>query len=163
MSKTKIVYQKNGNGERYAGLTLTQVAKAMWGEWKKLPSDNKRQVLVDFASDTDEKDDVSSHHGLLLQAPFDSPILITGAYGGYDFGSAELAVAEDEFFGYDTDWKDEYPDMTRPEAVLQKSLEGLIWDEWKDENGLLWCEVKGCIETYLEALPEDELEVINNF
>ena len=161
MSKTKIVYQKNGNGERYAGLTLTQVAKAMWGEWKKLPSDNKRQVLVDFASDTDEKDDVSNHHGLLLQAPFGRPILITGRYGGYDFGSAEFDVAEDEF-GYGTDWKDDYPDMTRPEAVLQKSLEGLIWDEWKDENGLLWCEVKGCIETYLEALPEDELEVINN-
>ena len=162
MSKTKIVYQKNGNGERYAGLTLTQVAKAMWGEWKKLPSDNKRQVLVDFASDTDEKDDVSSHHGLLLQAPFGSPILITGAYGGYDFGSAELAVAEDEF-GYGTDWTDDYPDMTRPEAVLQKSLEGLIWNEWKDENGLLWCEVKGCVETYLENLGEAELEVINNF
>jgi len=161
MSKTKIVYQKNGNGERYAGLTLTQVAKAMWGEWKKLPSDNKRQVLVDFASDTDEKDDVSSHHGLLLQAPFGSPILITGSYGGYDFGSAELAVAEDEF-GYGTDWTGDYPDMTRPEAVLQKSLEGLIWD-WKDEDGLLWCEVKGCIETYLENLGEAELEVINNF
>jgi hypothetical protein len=26
----------------------------------------------------------------------------------------------------------------------------------------LWCEVKGCIETYLEALPEEALEVINN-
>ena len=71
MNKTKIVYQKYGSGERYAGLTITQVAKAMWGAWKKLPSDNTRQVLVDFASDTDEKDDVSSHHGLLLQAPFD--------------------------------------------------------------------------------------------
>lgn len=162
MNKTKIVYQKNGNGERYAGLTLTQVAKAMWGEWKKLPSDFHRQVPVDFASYTDEKGDVSGYHGLLLQAPFDSPILITGGYGGYDFGSAELAVAED-VFTYGTDWKDEYPNMTRPEAVLQKSLEGLIWDEWKDENGLLWCEVKGCIETYLENLSEDELEVINNF
>lgn len=161
MSKTKIVYQKNGNGERYAGLTITQVAKAMWGVWKKLPSKNTRQVLVDFASNTDEKDDVSNHHGLLLQAPFGRPILITGRYGGYDFGSAEFDVAEDEF-GYGTDWKDDYPDMTRPEAVLQKSLEGLIWDEWKDENGLLWCEVKGCVETYLETLPEDELEVINN-
>jgi hypothetical protein len=159
--KTKIVYQKNGNGERYAGLTLTQVAKAMWGAWKKLPSDYKRQVLVDFASDTDEKDDVENHHGLLLQSPFDSPILVTGGYGGYDFGSAELVEAEDKL-GYGTDWEDDYPDMTRPEAVLQKSLEGLIWDEWKDEDGLLWCEVKGCIETYLEALPEDELEVINN-
>jgi hypothetical protein len=37
-----------------------------------------------------------------------------------------------------------------------------MWDELKDENGLLWCEVKGCIETYLEALPEEALEVINN-
>lgn len=55
------------------------------------------------------------------------------------------------------------PDMTRNEAVLQKSLEGILWDEWKDADGLLWCEVKGCIETYLETLPEDELEVINNF
>lgn len=162
MNKTKIVYQKHGNGERYAGLTLTQVAKAMWGVWKKLPSKNTRQVLVDFASNTDEKDDVSNHHGLLLQAPFGRPILITGRYGGYDFGSAEFDVAEDEF-GYGTDWKDDYPDMTRPEAVLQKSLEGLIWDEWKDENGLLWCEVKGCVETYLEALPEEDFEVINNF
>lgn len=117
---------------------------------------------MDFASNTDEKDDVSNHHGLLLQAPFGRPILITGRYGGYDFGSAEFDVAEDEF-GYGTDWKDDYPDMTRPEAVLQKSLEGLIWDEWKDENGLLWCEVKGCVETYLEALPEEDFEVINNF
>ena len=162
MTKTKIVYQKNGSGERYAGLTLTQVAKAMWRVWKKLPSDNTRQVSVDFASDTDEKDEVSNHHGLLLQAPFDSPILITGAYGGYDFGSAELVEAEDELH-YGTDWKDDYPDMTRNEAVLQKSLEGILWDEWKDADGLLWCEVKGCIETYLETLPEDELEVIHNF
>ena len=158
---TKIVYQNNVYGERYAGLTLTQVAKAMWGEWKKLSSDNARKVLVDFASDTTDEDGVSNHHGLLLQAPFDSPILITGGYGGYDFGSAELVEAEDEF-GYGTDWQDDYPDMTRPEAVLQKTLEGLLWDEWKDENGLLWCEVKGCIEEYLETLPESELEVINN-
>ena len=156
--KTKIVYQKNGNGERYAGLTLTQVAKAMWRAFKKLPSDFKRQVLVDFASDTDEKDDVETHHGLLLQAPFDRPILVNGGYGGYDF---ELVEADDEL-GYGTDWEDDYPDMTRPEAVLQKSLEGLIWDEWKDDDGLLWCEVKGCIEEYLETLPEEELEVINN-
>ena len=35
-------------------------------------------------------------------------------------------------------------------------------NEWKDENGLLWCEVMGCIETYLETLPEEELDVINN-
>ena len=161
MTKTKIVYQKNGNGERYAGLTLTQVAKAMWRAWEKLPGDNTRQVSVDFASDTDEKDEVSSHHGLLLQAPFDSPILITGAYDGYDFGSAELVEAEDEL-NYGTDWEDDYPDMTMNEAVLQKSLEGILWDEWKDADGLLWCEVKGCIETYLETLPEDELEVINN-
>ena len=96
-----------------------------------------------------------------MWAPFDSPILITGAYGGYDFGSAELVEAEDELH-YGTDWKDDYPDMTRNEAVLQKSLEGILWDEWKDADGLLWCEVNGCIEEYLETLPESELDVINN-
>lgn len=165
MNKTRIVYQKNGNGERYAGLTLTQVAKAMWAEWERQGKVNtdrfSRHVDVDFASDSDEQDDVSNHHGLLLQAPFDSPILVTGGYGGYDFGSGELVEAEDEL-GYGLGWEEDYPDMSRNEAVLQKSLEGIIWDEWKDDNGLLWCEVKGCIETYLESLPESELEVINN-
>ena len=161
MNKTKIVYQRHGNGERYAALTIAQVAKAMWRAFKKLPTDHTQQVLVDFAEDTTDEDDVHSHHGLLLQDPFDSPIIITGGYGGYDFGSAELVEAEDEL-GYGTDWQDDYPDMTREEAVLQKSIEGILWDEWKDENGLLWCEVKGCIETYLEALPEEALEVINN-
>lgn len=162
MSKTKIVYQKHGNGERYAALTIAQVAKAMWSAWKKLPSDNTRQVLVDFAEDTTDEDDVHSHHGLLLQEPFDSPILITGGYGGYDFGSVELVDTEDELGYGSTDWQDDYPDMTRNEAILCKAIGGILWDEWKDENGLLWCEVMGCIETYLEALPEDELEVINN-
>lgn len=159
---TKIVYQKYGNGTRYAGMTLAQVAKAMWRAFKKLPSDHTRQVLVDFASDTTDEDEVSSHHGLLLQAPFDSPIIITGGYGGYDFGSAELVDAE-ESLGYGTDWQDDYPDMTRNEAILCEAIGGIMWDEWKDEDGLLWCEVKGCIEEYLEALPEEELEVINNF
>ena len=161
MSKTKIVYQRHGNGERYAALTIAQVAKAMWRAFKKLPTDHTQQVLVDFAEDTTDEDDVHSHHGLLLQDPFDSPIIITGGYGGYDFGSAELVEAEDELV-YGTDWQDDYPDMTREEAILCKSIGDILWDEWKDENGLLWCEVKGCIETYLEALPEEELEVINN-
>ena len=162
MDKTKIVYQKNGNGERYAALTLAQVAKAMWRAFKKLPTDNTQQVLVDFAEGTTDEEDVRSHHGLLLQAPFSSPILITGFYGGYDFEAKDLAAVTDEF-DHGTDWKDDYPDMTRNEAILCKALEGLLWEEWKDEKGLLWCEVKGCIETYLETLGEDELEVINNF
>lgn len=162
MSKTKIVYQKYGSGERYAALTIVQVAKAMWRAFKKLPTDHTQQVLVDFAEDTTDEDDVHSHHGLLLQDPFDSPIIITGGYGGYDFVAHQLVETEDEF-EYGTDWKDDYPDMTREEAILCKAIEGILWDEWKDEDGLLWCEVKGCIETYLEALPEDELEVINNF
>ena len=165
MAKMQGVYQRNGNG-RYAGLTITQVAKAMWAEWKRQCKVNgtdrfSRHVDVDFAADTDEQDNVSNHHGILLQAPFDSPILITGGYGGYDFGSAELVDAEDEL-GYGLGWEEDYPDMSRNEAVLQKTLEGLMWDEWKDDNGLLWCEVKGCIETYLESLPKDEIEVINN-
>ena len=97
MDKTKIVYQINGNGTRYAGITLNQLAKAMWSGWKTLDGMiTTKQVKVDFASDTTFEDDVSNHHGLLLQAPFDSLMLITGAYGGYDFGSAELAETEDE-------------------------------------------------------------------
>ena len=165
MSKIQVVYQGYG-AVRYAGLSTSHIAKAMWAEWKhqcktKGTDRFSRYVDVDFASDTDEKDNVSSHHGLLLQAPFDSPILITGGYGGYDFGSAELVEAEDDL-GYGTDWKDDYPDMTRNEAILCNAIRGIMWDEWKDENGLLWCEVKGCIETYLESLPKDEIEVINN-
>lgn len=163
MNKTKIVYQTNGNGERYAALTLKQVTKAMWSEWKKLDGErHTKQVRVDFASDTTFEDYVSNHHGLLLQAPFDSLILITGGYGGYDFGSSELYEAEDEL-DVGTEWQEAYPDMSRREVILLKSLEKVIWDEWKDEDGLLWCEVKGCIETYLETMPESELEVINNF
>jgi len=164
MAKIQVVYQSYG--ARYAGLATSHIAKAMWAEWKRQCKTNgtdrfSRHVDVDFASDTDDKDDVSSHHGLLLQAPFDSPILITGGYGGYDFGSVELVDTEDEL-GYGTDWQDDYPDMTRNEAILCKAIGSIMWDEWKDENGLLWCEVKGCIETYLEALPEEALEVINN-
>ena len=30
MNKTQIVYQVGGNGTRYAGLTLNQLATAMW-------------------------------------------------------------------------------------------------------------------------------------
>ena len=161
MSKTKIVYQKHGSGERYAPLTIAQVAKAMWRAFKKLPTDHTQQVLVDFAEDTTEEDEVSSHHGLILQDPFDSPIIITGGYGGYDFVAQQLVYTEDEF-GYGTDWQDEYPDMTRNEAILCKAIGDILWDEWKDDNGLLWCEVKGCIEEYLETLPESELDVINN-
>ena len=52
--------------------------------------------------------------------------------------------------------------MTRNEAILCKAIGDILWDEWKDDNGLLWCEVKGCIEEYLETLPESELDVINN-
>lgn len=162
MDKTKIVYQINGNGTRYAALTLNKLAKAMWSGWKKLDGNNTtKQVRVNFASDTTFEEDVSNHHGLLLQAPFDSLILITGCYGGYDFGSGELAETEDEL-GIGTDWKESYPDMSRIEVVLLKSLEKVIWDEWKDSNGLLWCEVSGCIENYLDTFGEDELEVINN-
>ena len=162
MNKTQIVYQINGNGTRYAGLTLNQLAKAMWSGWKTLNGMiTTKQVKVDFATDTTCKEDVSNHHGLLLQAPFDSLMLITGAYGGYDFGSAELAETEDEL-GIGTEWKDSYPDMNRQEVILLKTLEKIIWDEWKDENGLLWCEVIGCIENFLDTLSEDELEVINN-
>ena len=87
MDKTKIVYQINGNGTRYAALTLNQLAKAMLAEWKTLDGMMAtKQVRVDFASDTTYEDDVCDHHGLLLQAPFDSLMLITSAYGGYDFG-----------------------------------------------------------------------------
>ena len=162
MDKTKIVYQINGNGTRYAALTLNQLAKAMLAEWKTLDGMmGTKQVRVDFASDTTYEDDVCDHHGLLLQAPFDSLMLITGAYGGYDFGSAELAETEDEL-GIGTEWKNSYPDMSRQEVILLKTLEKIIWDEWKDENGLLWCEVSGCIENYLDTLAEDELEVIKN-
>lgn len=162
MDKTKIVYQINGNGTRYAALTLKHLAQAMWSGWTKLDGNRTtKQVKVDFASDTTFEDDVSNHHGLLLQAPFDSLILITGGYGGYDFGSAELDETEDEL-GYGTEWKESYPDMSRREVVLLKTLEKIIWDEWKDENGLLWCEVSGCIENYLDTFGEDELEVINN-
>ena len=162
MDKTKIVYQINGNGTRYAALTLNQLAKAMLAEWKKLDGMMAtKQVRVDFASDTTSEDDVCDHHGLLLQAPFDSLMLITGAYGGYDFGSAELYEAEDEL-GIGTEWTESYPDMSRQEVSLLKTLEKIIWDEWKDENGLLWCEVSGCIENYLDTLAEDELEVIKN-
>lgn len=160
MDKTKIVYQIDGT--RYAGLTLNQLAKAMWAEWKKLDCMmSTKQVRVDFASDTTHEEDVSNHHGLLLQAPFDSLILITGAYGGYDFGSIELYETDDNL-GIGPEWKESYPDMSRQEVILLKSLEKIIWDDWKDENGLLWCEVSGCVEAYLDTLGEDELEVINN-
>ncbi len=164
MTKTKIVYQINGNGKRYAGITLNQLAKAMWAEWKKVYYDDERtpkQVTVDFASDTTFKEDVSIHHGLLLHAPFSSLILITGRYGGYDFGSTELYETDDEL-GIGAKWKKSYPDMSRQEVILLKSLEKIIWDEWKDENGLLWCDVIGAVENYLDTLDEDQLEVINN-
>lgn len=162
MDKTQIVYQVGGNGTRYAGITLNQLAKAMWSAWKTLDCMiSAKQVRVDFATDTTYKGTVYNHHGLLLQAPFDSLMLITGAYGGYDFGSAELAETEDEL-GIGTEWQESYPDMSRQEVVLLKTLEKLIWDEWKDENGLLWCEVMGCVEAYLDTLGENELEVINN-
>ena len=162
MDKTKIVYQINGNGTRYAALTLKHLAQAMWSGWTKLDGMiTTKQVKVDFASDTTFEDDVSNHHGLLLQAPFDSLMLITGAYGGYDFGSAELAETED-VLGIGTEWEESYPDMSSQEVILLKTLEKIIWDEWKDENGLLWCEVIGCIENYLDTFGEDELEVINN-
>ena len=106
MNKTQIVYQINGNGTRYAGLTLNQLAKAMWSGWKTLDGMMAtKQVRVDFASDTTYKGAVSNHHGLLLQAPFDSLMLITSAYGGYDFGSVELVETEDEL-GIGTEWKD---------------------------------------------------------
>ena len=162
MNKTKIVYQINGNGTRYAPLTLKQLSKAMWAEWKKLDGMMAtKQVRVDFATDTSDENDVCDHHGLLLQAPFDSLMLITGAYGGYDFGSAELAETDDNL-GIGLEWKESYPDMSRQGVILLKTLEKLIWDEWKDGNGLLWCEVSGCVEAYLDTLGEDELEVIKN-
>lgn len=162
MNKTKIVYQINGNGTRYAALTLNQLAKAMCSGWNKLDGKpTTKQVRVDFASDTTFEDDVSNYHGLLLQAPFDSLILITGSYGGYDFGSIELCEVMDEL-GVGTEWHESYPDMNSEDVILLKALENVIWDEWKDKNGLLWCEVSGCIENYLDTLGEDELEVINN-
>lgn len=162
MNKTKIVYQRNGNGTRYAGITLNQLAKAMWAGWNNLDgAPTTKQVRVDFASDTTSNELVSNYHGLLLQAPFDSLILITSGYGGYDFDSTELWKAADEL-GVGTEWHESYPDMNRREVILLKALENVIWDEWKDENGLLWCEVIGCIENYLDTFGEDELEVINN-
>lgn len=162
MDKTKIVYQINGNGTRYAGLTLNQLAKAMWAEWKTLDCMmSTKQVRVDFASDTTYEERVCNHHGLLLQAPFDSLILITGGYGGFDFDSADLADTEDEL-GIGTEWQKPYPDMSNQEVILLKTLEKIIWDEWKDDNGLLWCDVIGCIENYLDTLGKDEVEVITN-
>jgi hypothetical protein len=103
----------------------------------------------------------SNHHGLILQSPFDSLILITGGYGGYDFDSIDLSQIDDEL-GFGTEWRNDYPDMSRREVILLKGLEKIIWDEWKDDNGLLWCEDIGCIERYIDTLGEDEFEVINN-
>lgn len=162
MNKTKIVSQINGNDTRYAALTLNQLAKAMCSGWNNLGGKlASKQVRVEFASNTTVEDDVSSHHGLLLQAPFDSLILITGGYGGYDFGSIELCEVEDEL-GVVTEWHESYPYMNRKEVILLKALENVIWDEWKDKNGLLWCEVSGCIKNYIDTLSENELERINN-
>lgn len=160
MAKIQMYQQRNHNDGRYVGLTLAQVAKAMWTAWKKTGKDHNSKVLVDFATNTDDKFEVSMHHGLLLQSPFDSLMLVTGEYGGYDFGAVELNEAEDEL-GYGFDWQEDYPNMTRPEAVLCKSLEGLIWDEWKDENGLLWCDVKECILDFCNSLPADEVDIIS--
>ena len=160
MGKIQMYQQRNHSDERYIGLTLAQVAKAMWAAWKKTDKDHDGKVLVDFASNTDDKFEVTDHHGLLLQSPFDSLMLVTGGYGGYDFGAVELTEAEDEL-GYGLEWQEDYPNMTRPEAVLCKSLKGLIWDEWRDENGLLWCDVKECILDFYNSLPPDEVDIIS--
>ena len=160
MGKIQMYQQRNHGGERYVGLTLAQVAKAMWAAWKKTDKDHNSKVLVDFASNTDDKFEVYDHHGLVLQSPFDSLMLVTGGYGGYDFGAVELTEAEDKL-GYGLDWQEDYPNMTRPEAVLCKSLEGLMWDEWKDENGLLWCDVKECILDFYNSLQPDEVDIIS--
>lgn len=162
MNKTRIVYQNNSNDTRYVALTLNQLSKAIWSSWKQLCGDiTTRQVRVEFATDTTFEDNVSNHHGLILQSPFDSLILITGGYGGYDFDSIDLSQIDDEL-GFGTEWRNVYPDMSRREVILLKGLEKIIWDEWKDENGLLWCEDIGCIERYIDTLGEDEFEVINN-
>jgi hypothetical protein len=99
MAKIQMYQQRNRNDGRYVGLTLAQVAKAMWAAWKKTDKDHNSKVLVDFASNTDDKFEVSMHHGLLLQSPFDSLMLVTGGYGGYDFGAVELNDVE-ENLGY---------------------------------------------------------------
>lgn len=161
MNKTKIVYQRKGNGTRYAAITLKQLAKAMWAGWTNLDGNpaNKR-IRVDFASDSIDEEHVSNFHGLLLEAPFDFLILMTGGYGAYDFN---VSIGFDESDNDDDEeYQEKYPDMSLCERVLLKALEKFIWDEWKDENGLLWCEVMGCVEAYLDTLPENELEVINN-
>lgn len=160
MNKTKIVYQLNGNGTRYAAITLKELAKAMWAGWTNLGGNlTTRQIRVDFASDTTYEEDVSNFHGILLEAPFDFLILMTGGYGAYDF---KLSTGFDESENDDEEYQEKYPDLNPRERVLLKALEKVIWDEWKDENGLLWCEVMGCVEAYLDTLPENELEVINN-
>lgn len=160
MNKTKIVYQLNGNGTRYAAITLKQLAKAMWAGWTNLDGNlTTKQIRVDFASDTTYEEDVSNFHGILLEAPFDFLILMTGGYGAYDF---KLSTGFDESENDDEEYQEKYPDLNPRERVLLKALEKVIWDEWKDENGLLWCEVMGCVEAYLDTLPENELEVINN-
>lgn len=166
MNTTRIVYQQKPDcGQRFAGMTIDQIAKAMWAEWKKqgktIGTDHyDRSVLVDFASDSSEQDDVSDYHGILMTSPFDSIILTTGGYGGYDFGARELVAVMDEM--HDLDQFREMGFSCREEYGLKKALDELIWKEWKDGDGLLWCEVKHCIETYLESLPEEKIEVINN-
>ena len=168
----KIVYQKNGNGTRYAGLTINQLAKAMHDAWRKAVV-RPRNVQVDFQSDTSDIEDLGIRHGILLQEPFGAPLFITSEYGGYGLAVSDYAVMNMEGgiphgMGVNSElkakWGKRYPNMTRDEIVFARCLGKIIKREWKDGNGLLWCEVKGCIEDYLElTLPESELEVINNF
>lgn len=159
MDKIQMAYQRHETSY-FVGLTLAQVAKAMWAAWKSLKgTETSKQVRVDFGVNTDDKLDIHDHHGIILQSPFDSLMLITNCYGGYDFEAVELNEARDEL-SYGLEWQEDYPDMTRSEAVLLKSLEKVIWNEWRDENGLLWCDCKDCIEAFMRTIPNEEVIII---
>ena len=136
----------------YAGLTVEQLASAFALAWNA--PNHPDVVRVDFGEDSDDQTDISMFHGIILFAPFDSECLMTGHYGGYDHDMVELADIESEI-GTNADAIEiEKGYQSRLAYVISKALDKLLWGEWFDSDGLIWCEVTGCVADYINSLPD---------
>ena len=158
MRTIQIYYQATGYGDRYVGLTLEEVAIAMHKECSRQIqryADNDSlhvRVRLGKGSDVEHLFDINT---ILLSFPFGEKVLTIceghdgkiAAYGLQEMYSDEMGTKE-------------FPTEARR---IEHTLRDMIPQVYFDENGLVWCEVKECIETYIDSLPPDTLKVTNHY
>lgn len=158
MRTIQIYYQAPGYGDRYVGLTLEEVAIAMHKEWtRQIRRDSENdslhvRITLGKGSDAEHLFDINP---ILLSAPFGEQVL--SICEGHDGKIAAHGLQE---MYPDEMGTKEFPTDARR---IEHTLRDMIPQVYFDEDGLVWCKVKGCIETYIDSLPPDTLDVTNNY